>query len=240
MDTRFHQKLLQCTATERRQLADFLGFLSAKKSAYFERGKLLRGIPLNEFENVGITLNKIEGTGMILRRLYGNRDTALGVLKVHYSIPKITEDEKGEIVVGSISNIPTDELLKEIADFGEFSSFANKPVICVNVKDFRLCLFGDTKRCYSIKSRGKYAKEEMPQRFKIILAFPKNGDGFSAERLMNKLKKKDASSVRKEIREINKNFAIKVSKKGKLIVDSGLGGKKIYSLNIKTYDFQFE
>lgn len=240
MGTRFHQPLLQCTTIERQQLADFLGFLSAKRNAYFERGKLLLEIPLSEFENVGITLNKIEGAGMILRRLYGDRDTTSGVLKVHYSIPKMTEDEKGEMIVGSISNIPADELLKEIADFGEFSSFANKPVICVNVKDFRLSLFGDTKRCYPIKSRGKYAREEMPQRFQIILAFPKNGSGVSAERLMKMLKKKDIPSVRKEIREINKNFASKVDKKGELIVDSGLGGKKIYSLNIKTYDFQFE
>jgi len=51
---------------------------------------------------------------------------------------------------------------------------------------------------------------------------------------------KDKGKLRKEIREINKNFMNKVSDEGELIADNGRGSKKIYALNKEIYDFEFK
>jgi hypothetical protein len=116
---------------------------------------------------------------------------------------------------------------------------ADKAKIVLDKKNTSVFLFENPKQCYPIKSRGVFARE-VPQRFRLILALPKDGSGFSAERLANILKKTDIPGLRKEIREINKNFAQKVSKEGVLIADNERGGKNIYFLNTEIYDFEFK
>lgn len=215
----FHKALLDLSTLQRRELGEFLIFLSRKRRALFTRGQLLNALPLDVFDEAEIGQNEIESIAASLRALYGPPDTSAGVAAVHHSVPRI-RTKGGQQVVEGLFNIPVADILEELATMNELPiSFGKRIPVCISEKKG---IYLITNRTNKYEIRGK--------RLEMVINLY-HGKQLEQENAAG------WSNLSRDVADINATFQKKLNTLPPLIDHSSTSG---YFLNDDAYEFMFE